>query len=758
MSANPHKPSAGLTSEASELAAAALSSAVSAVAVPTREALQALLAFSSLHEQIRQRRARERRSGVSSDPTDVWELEQFVLDEVLQLVAERALAITGADGVAIALAEGDAIVCRASAGTIAPDAGVRLDPNSGFSGACLRSGRIIRCDDVENDPRVNVQACRRLGARSMVAVPLAGQRSVIGLVEAFSSEAYSFNDSDVRSLSLLAELILAAMKPEEEDRLAEISRRLVPAETAHAAQSADGAEPELGNARVESGAELASQLSESANSAPDISEPDSSPAIFSQVGAREISRPGLGVVLLVLMIALALAGGLWWRIRHQNQSPLANPRRTAAATSQTKPSSAVEGEPTTSSANSSDPSSSSENPGVLPRVTGIRHFSSADSSTVIVDLQDQVQYEAHRLSNPDRIYIDLHDTGLAPGLFGKTIEVKEALLTRVRIAQPVRGVTRVVLETQGASDFSVRLESNPFRLIVDVHNVAANAPLTAQPQTQPQTKMEFVNPITSPAQNPLASSMPSTSVQPASPIDRQGQSGLSQYRIVLDAGHGGWDLGTVGRKGLLEKDLVLDIVQRLGNLVQRRLGAQVIYTRQDDSYIALEKRAEIANLSRADLFVSIHANYSDDSSARGVETYYTNTYSSIRARPADTEESDKSVQNVSWTNVDIRAKVQESRQFAANVQHALYGMLAAKTPGIRNRGVKRASYVVLTGTSMPAILAEVSFVSSPEDESKLKSSVYRQQIAEALYKGIAHYTATSRRVDIASTSGKPAGQ
>ena len=377
---------------------------------------------------------------------------------------------------------------------------------------------------------------------------------------------------------------------------------------------------------------------------------------------------------------------------------------------------------------------------------------------MIVDLQDQVQYEAHRLSNPDRIYIDLHDTGLAPGLFGKTIEVKEALLTRVRIAQPVRGVTRVVLETQGASDFSVRLESNPFRLIVDVHNVAANAPLTAQPQTQPQTKMEFVNPITSPAQNPLASSMPSTSVQPASPIDRQGRSGLSQYSIVLDAGHGGWDLGTVGRKGLLEKDLVLDIVQRLGNLVQRRLGAQVIYTRQDDSYIALEKRAEIANLSRADLFVSIHANYSDDSSARGVETYYTNTYSSIRARPADTEESDKSVQNVSWTNVDIRAKVQESRQFAANVQHALYGMLAAKTPGIRNRGVKRASYVVLTGTSMPAILAEVSFVSSPEDESKLKSSVYRQQIAEALYKGIAHYTATSRRVDIASTSGKPAGQ
>jgi N-acetylmuramoyl-L-alanine amidase len=550
------------------------------------------------------------------------------------------------------------------------------------------------------------------------------------------------------------------MKPEEEDRLAEISRRLVPAETAEVAQSVEVSDPEFLNAYAESPREVSSHSGESANSEPDIIQPDGTPAIFSQVGAKETSRPGLGVVLLVLAIAVTLAGGLWWRIRHQNPSPLANPSQaaSAAATLQTKPSPAVEEELATSGANSIDASVSGENPGGLPRVTGIRHSSSADSNTVIVDLQDQVQYEAHRLNNPDRIYIDLHDTGLAPGLFGKTIEVKEALLTRVRIAQPVRGVTRVVLETRGASDFSVRLESNPYRLVVEVHGVAANTPPTAQPQTQPQTKMEIVNPVAPPGQKALASPAPLTSAQPTPPNDRQGRSELAQFRIVLDAGHGGWDLGTVGRKGLLEKDLVLDIVQRLGNLVQSRLGAQVIYTRQDDSYIALEKRAEIANLSRADLFLSIHANYSDDSSARGVETYYTNTYSSVRARPPETEAADNSVQNVSWTNVDIRAKVHESRQFAANVQHALYGMLAAKTPGIRNRGVKHASYVVLTGTSMPAILAEVSFVSSPEDESKLKSSVYRQQIAEALYKGIAHYTATSRRVDIASTSDKPAGQ
>src|SRR5258705_3660955 len=190
-----------------------------AVATDQREALQTLLAFSTLHEQIRRRRAEEAQrydSGLGA-VDNAWEFEQFVLDEVLKLVAERALTITGADGIAIALAEGDEIICRASAGTMAPDRGVRLDAKAGFSGACFRTGKIVRCDDSEKDPRVNVQACRRLGTRSMVAVPLLGQQSVVGLLEAFSTEPYEFKDSDVRSLNLLAELILAALKPADED-------------------------------------------------------------------------------------------------------------------------------------------------------------------------------------------------------------------------------------------------------------------------------------------------------------------------------------------------------------------------------------------------------------------------------------------------------------------------------------------------------------------------------------------------------------
>src|SRR6266566_123617 len=693
---------------------------------PGHEALQALLAFSSLHEQIRQRKARENRHDRQASE-DVWELEQFVLDEVLQLVAERALTITGADGVAIALAQDNAIICRASAGTIAPDAGMRLDPNSGFSGASFRTARIVRCDDAETDPRVNVQACRRLGTRSLVAVPLAGQQNVIGLLEAFSSEPYGFNDSDVRSLNLLAELILAAMKPEEEDQMAEISQRVVDANPEPIAEDVTVALP-------------SKPLAPEVAVAPHF-QPDTPPTTSPQLTKPEHARPGLRVAILLIAIAIAIGGGLWWKIgrssgaqRSEQVTPAVSANGSSAAGQ-------------TNQATENDSSSSSElsSPlreklSVLPQVTGIQHTSSSNSSTVIISLQEQVQYEAHRLSDPERIYFDLHDTALAPGLFGKDIQINDAHLTRIRIAQPTPGITRVVLQTKTTADFSVRMESNPYRLVIDIRG-------SAKPESMERPDLSNLPSLSRP---PQLSSLPEPAITSETPAV------ATKLRIVLDAGHGGWDMGTIGRKGLMEKDLVLDVVSRLGKLITERLGAEVLYTRQSDSYVALEKRAEIANLAQANLFVSIHANYSSYSSARGVETYYTDTYSSVKARTRGAGAPEE-LQSVDWTNVDIREKVQESRRFAASVQRALYGMLAAKTPGIRDRGVKKASYVVLTGTSMPAILAEISFVSSPTDEDNLQSEVYRHQIAEALLKGIEQYTA-SHQVHLASTSAKTANR
>jgi N-acetylmuramoyl-L-alanine amidase len=149
----------------------------------------------------------------------------------------------------------------------------------------------------------------------------------------------------------------------------------------------------------------------------------------------------------------------------------------------------------------------------------------------------------------------------------------------------------------------------------------------------------------------------------------------------------------------------------------------------------------------------VHANYSDLPSARGVETYYTNFFSAPSAKDLETR-GNASTPTATLTPAalspsELHDKIEQSRRLAASVQRSLYGTLASQNPGLRDRGVKEASYVVLTETAMPGILAEVSFVSSPTDEQKLRSDGYREQIAEALYKGIARYAA-ARSVKVAS--------
>src|SRR5579863_10309582 len=192
MSATPHDAGAGWRRPPGEASSAGSDPAFDA----GRNALQALLAFACVREQAARRRTLKD-SAASLEAAPVLPIapvseEEFALDEILQLVAVRAISITGADGVAIGLVEENAIVCRASAGRIAPDRGIKLDPNSGFSGACLRSGQTVRCDDSDTDSRVNAQACRDLGTRSMIAVPLTAKKRVVGLIEAFSSETSGF--------------------------------------------------------------------------------------------------------------------------------------------------------------------------------------------------------------------------------------------------------------------------------------------------------------------------------------------------------------------------------------------------------------------------------------------------------------------------------------------------------------------------------------------------------------------------------------
>ena len=239
--------------------------------------------------------------------------------------------------------------------------------------------------------------------------------------------------------------------------------------------------------------------------------------------------------------------------------------------------------------------------------------------------------------------------------------------------------------------------------------------------------------------------------------------GLKIGKIVIDAGHGGHDTGTIGPNGLEEKDLVLEVSRRLGKLLETRLGATVVYTRKDDTFIPLETRTAIANQARADLFVSIHANSSHDPAARGVETYYLNFTSSPEALEVAAREnavSEKSIYELQdlVKKIALKEKIEESREFAGDVQQSLHSGLAVKSPAIRDRGVKKAPFIVLIGANMPSILAEISFVSNPTDEHRLATSEYRQRIAESLYRGIAKYANGLSGVKVASKMDKGAGQ
>ncbi len=784
--------------------------------------MQALLAFSTLHDQIRRRKALASRQAVFDGRAPAQEFdsqEQFVLDDVLKLVAERALAITGADGLAIALAENNEIVLRAATGIVRPDVGARIDRDSAFSGACFRMAQVVNCDDTETDSRVNLQACRKLGARSMVAVPLCGRRRVIGVLEAFSAWPFGFNESDVQNLTLLAELVLAALKPEDEDKFAEsaqaaeaklegkagvsaisvevaaaVEKPVAPVEgkplvadvTASqaltkpvAAEATPGVTAPIPPKPIEVSAITEAAGKNEAITAKDVASvsPAKSAAITEQAAATEKPaiaekaakqesaaeekslEPALtlgqaeparssfrpGIWLIAIVILAAFAGGVWWKLKMAQvssaivQTETVSDQRTAPEPK--TPQQAAPAVPAVSENDSSEADATSDSPATpqalskFPRVTGVRHWSSPDSSTVVLDLEDQVQYEAHRLSNPDRIYFDLHDTQLAPGLLGKSIDVGDTFISRIRLAQPVAGMTRIVLETKASTNFSVSLEANPYRLSVEVRKSG--------------TSKGAVNlfPNLETEKNKLAIVVP-----PPTKEDLQLRARVPKMRIVVDAGHGGWDLGTVGKRGLLEKDLVFEIAQRLGKLLETRLGTEVVYTRQDDSYIPLDQRAEIANQSQADLFVSVHANYSDLPSARGVETYYTNFFSAPGSKdaPKDAGFTAKPAISPLLSPADLHDRIEQSRRLAASVQRSLYGTLSVENPGLRDRGIKEASFVVLTESAMPGILAEVSFVSSPTDEQKLRSDGYRERIAEALYKGIARYAVASRGVKVAS--------
>jgi N-acetylmuramoyl-L-alanine amidase len=425
----------------------------------------------------------------------------------------------------------------------------------------------------------------------------------------------------------------------------------------------------------------------------------------------------------------------------------------------------------------------------VAHVTGIRHWSTPDYTRVAIDLDRDVKFESQRIENPARLVFDLANAQLDRFQIGKNFSVKDAFLKKIRIAQSSSDKARIVLDVDSLADYNSLLLSNPARLIIDIRgkdrgaakheDVAVNAPAPDEIASAQPTKKVIIEPETD--DDPVivtrqAANAPSKyrrgklannsrEARPTSGGDRSliRALGLKIGKIVIDPGHGGHDTGTIGPNGLLEKDLVLDVSRRLAKLLDTRLGAEVLLTRSDDTFVPLETRTAVANQEQADLFVSVHANSSRDADARGVETYYLNFTSSPEALEVAAREnavSQKSIHELQdlVKKIALKEKIEESREFASNVQQSLHSSLAAKSSSIRDRGVKKAPFIVLIGANMPSILAEISFVSNPTDERKLRTPEYRQKIAESLYKGIAKYIGGLSGVKVASKIDKGEGQ
>jgi N-acetylmuramoyl-L-alanine amidase len=266
------------------------------------------------------------------------------------------------------------------------------------------------------------------------------------------------------------------------------------------------------------------------------------------------------------------------------------------------------------------------------------------------------------------------------------------------------------------------------------------------------------SPVAAPAKEPARATSTSPAIvsvePPSAPKTAQPTShgdrtltrilGLKIGRIVLDPGHGGRDTGTVGPGGIMEKDLVLGVSKELQKLLQDKLGAQVILTRTDDSYVSLEDRPLIANQQQADLFVSIHANSSVIRSVSGVETYFLDFARTDSAREVSAREnasSDRNIRDLQDLILKIAQadKLQESRELASIIQKNLFDGAHKLIPTTMNRGVRSAPFIVLIGAHMPSILAEISFLSNPRDEKILMKDTNRQSLAVSLFQGIEAY-------------------
>lgn len=330
------------------------------------------------------------------------------------------------------------------------------------------------------------------------------------------------------------------------------------------------------------------------------------------------------------------------------------------------------------------------------------------------------QPENKKNGSPDRLVVELADTApdheIRPG-----IKIPNSELKRVRVDLSYPGYTRLLLDFSELKRFTVKTEESPFRLVITT------------------ASKDSVLPKGTPMGDSLQSDTP---IESELPFSLARQLGLTVGTVVLDPGHGGKDPGT-SHHDVTESEITLDLVKRIGALLAAH-GLNVLHTRSDDSWVALEARSRKANEIKADLMVSIHVNASPNTSTVGFETYYLDFASNaeaVRVAGVENAMNERKLGELEGILAELMlsTRTQESRRLAEQLQNATLTHLRKKDYDTRDGGIKSAPFHVLIGSNMPSVLVEVGYCSNQLEAIRIASPAYRAALAEGIANGILAY-------------------
>ena len=379
-------------------------------------------------------------------------------------------------------------------------------------------------------------------------------------------------------------------------------------------------------------------------------------------------------------------------------------------------------------------------------VNEIRHRSWPNYTRVVIELDGKAEYafrllkQDESINKPQRLYVDIKNSKLSAGA-GNPIPVHDGLLNYVRAGQYDKDTVRVVLDIASIKDYKVfPLSGRPFRIVIDVmgakfkEDSEAKKPASDGSAGTAEAPASVVPPVGTPSE-PLVVEKPAP----------QATKNISRIKtIVIDAGHGGKDPGAIGKKGLKEKDVTLKLARMLRDELKKRTNARIVLTRDSDVYVRLDERTAIANSKEADLFVSLHINASPNRKASGVETYYLGSSQdedsvrvAVRENSASKEEMEDTLRYI-LNDLERAGNQQESVSLAATIQEKLTGELKSEY-GVKGNGVKGALFYVLVNCDMPSVLVEVSFISNPDEEKKLRDGKYLESAVKGIAEGVIMY-------------------